>query len=60
MIQYGGCRVVGSHDPDLIPVTLIDDPTTFIQEDHPESEAQAQLRSGFNFNEITWMFLAGH
>ena len=56
MIQYGGCRVVGSHDPDLIPVTLIDDPTTFLQDVHPESEAQAQSESGINLNEIIGMF----
>lgn len=54
------CRVAGSLDPELIPLILIDDSTTFIQDVHPESEAQAQLRSGINLIEITWMFLAGH
>ena len=60
MIQYSGCRVAGSHDPNLIPLILIDDPTTFLQNVHPESEALGLSRSGINLNEIIGMFLAGH
>ena len=39
-------------DPELIPLTLIDDPTTFLQDVHPESEALGLSGSGLNFIDI--------